>query len=85
MKSIVSPCNSFFLKLYNEHEMLELFKGKLKNRFSSEFDEKTFLIKRAFVALLNPLVFLVILSFTAGSFPGILNTNNFQKKTVAKK
>lgn len=67
---LVNNKNSIFLKPFNEEELLRLLQNRLKNKSSSGPDEvPMFLLKKVLAYVIQPLTYLVNLSFVSGCFP----------------
>ena len=65
--------NSIFLEPFAEDELHNLLKSKLKNKPSAGPDEiPSFIIKKVIHVIIQPLTYLVNLSFTSGIFPSNL-------------
>lgn len=68
--NIAANINSMFLEPYDSVELLSLLKNKLKNKYSSGPDEiPMFLIKKVIDIIIDPITYLVNLSFITGTFP----------------
>lgn len=64
---------SFYLSHITEHELVNIITTRLKSKRSAGFDGfPSFLIKRSAESLIEPLVYLVNLSFDSGHFPSKL-------------
>nr|CAH7719666.1 unnamed protein product [Callosobruchus chinensis] len=62
--------NSVFLHPYSDVELYSLLFNKIKNKYSSGYDEvPIFLIRAVLHIIIDPLVYLVNLSFVTGIFP----------------
>lgn len=66
---------SFFLRPLCGEEVLSILNCKLKNKWSAGNDEiPVYLLKKAGSAIIEPLTFLINLSFSSGEFPNNLKT-----------
>lgn len=71
--NIIDQQNTIFLQPYSEPEICNVINNKLKNKHSSGHDDvPSFLIKKVMKEILKPLVFIVNLSFSVGTFPKFL-------------
>nr|CAI5817739.1 unnamed protein product [Callosobruchus analis] len=74
--NITRNAATIFLHPFVEEELISLINRKLKSKASSGFDEiPSFIIKRSINVIVQPLVYLVNMSFAEGNFPDTLKVS----------
>nr|CAI5842554.1 unnamed protein product [Callosobruchus analis] len=74
--NITRNAATIFLHPFVEEELISLINRKLKSKASSSFDEiPSFIIKRSINVIVQPLVYLVNMSFAEGNFPDTLKVS----------